>query len=54
MYARMKAQLVMLGRLPRAVSRPPILPVAADEEGSLREALVRAGLIEAAAAPHAS
>jgi 4-hydroxy-tetrahydrodipicolinate synthase len=47
MYARMKAQLVMLGRLDTMDSRPPIPQLSPAELGSLREALIQAGLLEA-------
>lgn len=49
MYTRMKEQLVMLGRLERAVSRPPMLPLGEQESGDLRQALVAAGLPAATA-----
>jgi 4-hydroxy-tetrahydrodipicolinate synthase len=45
MYTRMKEHLVMLGRLDRAVSRPPMLPLGEEERRELREALVEAGLL---------
>ncbi|TAM74385.1 dihydrodipicolinate synthase family protein [bacterium] len=45
MYTRMKEQLVMLGRLRQAVSRPPLLPISAAERQGLRDALVKAGLL---------
>jgi hypothetical protein len=48
MYARMKAQLVMLGRLDTMASRPPIPQFSPAELASLREALIQAGLHEAA------
>lgn len=49
MYTRMKEQLVMLGRLRTAVTRPPLPPITAAERNSLRAALVTAGLIGEAA-----
>jgi 4-hydroxy-tetrahydrodipicolinate synthase len=45
MYTRMKEHLVMLGRLERAISRPPMLPLAEPERQRLRAALVDAGLL---------
>ncbi|TAM59983.1 dihydrodipicolinate synthase family protein [bacterium] len=50
MYTRMKEQLVMLGRLREAVSRPPLLPISDVERGELRDALRKAGLLAADAA----
>jgi 4-hydroxy-tetrahydrodipicolinate synthase len=47
MYTRMKEQLVMLGRIDRAVSRPPLLPIDAAERDVLRQALADAELFEA-------
>lgn len=48
MYARMKAQLAMLGRLEATESRPPIPRLTTAEINSLREALTQAGLLDAA------
>lgn len=48
MYTRMKEHLVMLGRLDRAVSRPPLLPLSESERRDLRLALADAGLLTAA------
>ena len=45
--ARTKEALVMLGVLPNAVVRPPLLPLSADERDMTRRALVRAGQLEA-------
>src|SRR5437764_5774430 len=50
MHNRMKEALVLLGRLPRAVVRPPLVKLGAEEIGRIREALVEAGLLEAKAA----
>jgi 4-hydroxy-tetrahydrodipicolinate synthase len=47
-YARMKAQLVMLGRLDTMTSRPPIPQLSPAELAALREALNQAGLLETA------
>jgi 4-hydroxy-tetrahydrodipicolinate synthase len=46
MHNRMKEALVMLGRLPRAVVRPPLVKLPAEEIQRLRTALVRAGLLQ--------
>ncbi|TAM88670.1 dihydrodipicolinate synthase family protein [bacterium] len=45
MYTRMKEQLVMLGRLRHASSRPPLLPISDAERQTLRDALHGAGLL---------
>jgi 4-hydroxy-tetrahydrodipicolinate synthase len=50
MYTRMKEHLVMLGRLQRAVSRPPMLPLGESEREELRSALADAGLLTPAPA----
>src|SRR3954452_14905353 len=47
MHNRMKEALVLLGRLPRAVVRPPLVKLGAEEIGGIREALVEAGLLNA-------
>ena len=47
MHNRMKEALVLLGRLPRAVVRPPLVKLDAAEIGRIREALVEAGLLNA-------
>lgn len=46
MHNRMKEALVLLGRLPRAVVRPPLVKIGKDEIASIRAALVAAGLLE--------
>ena len=43
-----KEALLMLGVLPNAVVRPPLLPLSAEERELTRRALVRAGQLEAA------
>lgn len=48
MHNRMKEALVLLGRLPRAVVRPPLVKISEGEIGRIREALVKAGLLDAA------
>jgi 4-hydroxy-tetrahydrodipicolinate synthase len=45
MHNRMKEALVLLGRLPRAVVRPPLVKLSAEEIGRIRVALVAAGLL---------
>jgi 4-hydroxy-tetrahydrodipicolinate synthase len=44
MHNRMKEALVLLGRLPRAVVRPPLVKLTAAEITRIRVALVKAGL----------
>jgi 4-hydroxy-tetrahydrodipicolinate synthase len=46
MHNRMKEALVLLGRLPRAVVRPPLVKIGEGEIARIRAALVRAGLLE--------
>src|SRR5580700_8903120 len=46
MHNRMKEALVLLGRLPRAVVRPPLVKLGRAEIDSIRAALVEAGLID--------
>jgi 4-hydroxy-tetrahydrodipicolinate synthase len=45
MHNRMKEALVLLGRLPRAVVRPPLVKLEAAEIERIRAALVEAGLL---------
>ncbi len=45
MHNRMKEALVLLGRMPRAVMRPPLVKLARDEIDRIRVALVEAGLM---------
>ena len=45
MHNRMKEALVLLGRLPRAVVRPPLVKIEAAEIKLIRNALVEAGLL---------
>jgi 4-hydroxy-tetrahydrodipicolinate synthase len=47
MHNRMKEALVLLGRLPRAVVRPPLVKIKEQEIARIREALVAAGLLDA-------
>ncbi len=46
MHNRMKEALVMLGRLPRAVVRPPLVKLGAAEIARIRHALVESGLLD--------
>ena len=46
MHNRMKEALVLLGKLPRAVVRPPLVKIPAAEIERIRAALVAAGLLE--------
>ena len=50
MHNRMKEALVLLGRLPRAVVRPPLMKLSAAEIERIRQALVAAGLLADSAA----
>jgi 4-hydroxy-tetrahydrodipicolinate synthase len=45
MHNRMKEALVLLGKLPRAVVRPPLAKLSSEEIGRIRAALVAAGLL---------
>jgi 4-hydroxy-tetrahydrodipicolinate synthase len=47
MHNRMKEALVLLGKLPRAVVRPPLVKLPEAEIGRIRQALVTAGLLDA-------
>jgi 4-hydroxy-tetrahydrodipicolinate synthase len=46
MHNRMKEALVLLGRLPRAVVRPPLVKLTSQEIERIRAALVAAGLLK--------
>jgi 4-hydroxy-tetrahydrodipicolinate synthase len=46
MHNRMKEALVLLGKLPRAVVRPPLVKIPAAEIERIRAALLAAGLLE--------
>jgi 4-hydroxy-tetrahydrodipicolinate synthase len=48
MHNRMKEALVLLGRLPRAVVRPPLVKLGSAEIARIRAALIEAGLLAAA------
>jgi len=47
MHNRMKEALVLLGRLPRAVVRPPLVKISPQEIERIRAALAAAGLLAA-------
>jgi 4-hydroxy-tetrahydrodipicolinate synthase len=47
MHNRMKEALVLLGRLKKAVVRPPLVKIEAAEIAVIRQALVEAGLLGA-------
>jgi 4-hydroxy-tetrahydrodipicolinate synthase len=54
MHNRMKEALVLLGRLPRAVVRPPLVKLGRAEIDRIRSALVASGLLSAKAARDAA
>jgi 4-hydroxy-tetrahydrodipicolinate synthase len=54
MHNRMKEALVLLGRLPRAVVRPPLAKLSRSEIDHIRAALVEAGLLDSKAARDAA
>jgi 4-hydroxy-tetrahydrodipicolinate synthase len=54
MHNRMKEALVLLGRLPRAVVRPPLVKLGRAEIDGIRAALVEAGLLSGKAARDAA
>lgn len=45
MHNRMKEALVMLGKLPRSVVRPPLMPLGQHEKQRIRAALLASGLL---------
>jgi 4-hydroxy-tetrahydrodipicolinate synthase len=45
MHNRMKEALVLLGKLPRAVVRPPLVKLPPEEIERIRAALIAAGLL---------
>ena len=47
MHNRMKEALVLLGKLPRAVVRPPLIKLDGAEIARTRAALIEAGLLGA-------
>jgi 4-hydroxy-tetrahydrodipicolinate synthase len=45
MHNRMKEALVLLGRIPEAHVRPPLMKIEASEIARIRVALVKSGLL---------
>jgi 4-hydroxy-tetrahydrodipicolinate synthase len=54
MHNRMKEALVLLGKLPRAVVRPPLVKIERAEIARIRQALIEAGLLDKNAAKDAA
>lgn len=54
MHNRMKEALVLLGKLPRAVVRPPLVKLDRFEIARIRQALVEAGLLDRSTAKDAA
>jgi 4-hydroxy-tetrahydrodipicolinate synthase len=54
MHNRMKEALVLLGRLPRAVVRPPLVKIERAEIARIRQALIDAALLDKNAARDAA
>jgi 4-hydroxy-tetrahydrodipicolinate synthase len=54
MHNRMKEALVLLGRLPHAYVRPPLVKIEGAEIASIHGALIHAGLLDARIAQHAA
>ncbi|HEY5378769.1 MAG TPA: dihydrodipicolinate synthase family protein [Pseudolabrys sp.] len=54
MHNRMKEALVLLGKLPRAVVRPPLVKLERTEIARIRQALIEAGLLDKNAARDAA
>jgi 4-hydroxy-tetrahydrodipicolinate synthase len=50
MHNRMKEALVLLGKLPRAIVRPPLVKISDAEIARIRQALIEAGLLGVATA----
>jgi 4-hydroxy-tetrahydrodipicolinate synthase len=48
MHNRMKEALVLMGKLPRAVVRPPLVKIPQAEIERIRKALIAAGLLDRA------
>ena len=46
MHNRMKEALVLLGKLPRAVVRPPLVKIEREDVARIRQALIEAGLLD--------
>jgi 4-hydroxy-tetrahydrodipicolinate synthase len=54
MHNRMKEALVVLGRLPRACVRPPLVKIGQAEIAAIRQALIDAGLLDKTIGRHAA
>jgi 4-hydroxy-tetrahydrodipicolinate synthase len=54
MHNRMKEALVLLGRLPRTVVRPPLVKLESAEIARIRQALIEAGLLAEKSGRHAA
>ena len=54
MHNRMKEALVLLGKLPRAVVRPPLVKIERAEIAAIRQTLIEAGLLDKNAARDAA
>jgi 4-hydroxy-tetrahydrodipicolinate synthase len=54
MHNRVKEALVLLGKLPRAVVRPPLVKLERAEIAAIRQALIEAGLLDKKAARNAA
>ena len=54
MHNRMKEALVLMGKLPRAVVRPPLVKLERTEIARIRQALIEAGLLDKNAARDAA
>ena len=54
MHNRMKEALVLLGKLPRAVVRPPLVKLGTAEIERIKAALIQAGLLNAKAERNAA
>ena len=54
MHNRMKEALVLLGKMPRAVVRPPLVKLERAEIARIRQALIEAGLLDKNAARNAA
>jgi 4-hydroxy-tetrahydrodipicolinate synthase len=51
MHNRMKEALVLLGKLPRAVVRPPLMKISDSEIAIIKKALIQAKLLDASVMP---
>jgi 4-hydroxy-tetrahydrodipicolinate synthase len=51
MHNRMKEALVLLGKLPRAVVRPPLMKISDSEIAIIKKALIQAKLLDASGMP---